>query len=209
MKDKKGLIFDFDGVICDSVNIKTQAFFQMYTKYGENIAEKVKEYHLEHGGLSRFEKLKYFHKNFLNISLSSKDLNSLCDEFSSKVLEGVISSKYISGAIKFINQNRFKRKLFICTGTPQNEIELILKRKGISNLFDDIYGSPESKTSIINRIVKNYNLETKDLLFFGDSETDYSASKSTKVDFIAINYDKNLLPNGTLFYENFDKLLIK
>lgn len=208
MKDKKGLIFDFDGVICDSVNIKTEAFYNMYIKYGENIAEKVKDYHLKHGGISRFEKLKYFHKNFLNISLSFDELNILCDEFSSKVFEGVISSKYISGALKFINQNRFKKKLFICTGTPQNEIELILKRKGIYDLFDDIHGSPESKSSIINNIIKNHNLEAKDLLFFGDSETDYFAAKSTKVEFIAINYDKNLLPNDTLFYENFENLIV-
>ena len=34
--------FDFDGVIKDSVDCKTEAFESMYSKYGNQIAEKVK-----------------------------------------------------------------------------------------------------------------------------------------------------------------------
>ena len=39
--------FDFDGVIKDSVDCKTEAFELMYSKYGFEIAEKVKKYHLK------------------------------------------------------------------------------------------------------------------------------------------------------------------
>ena len=58
----KNIFFDFDGVILDSVDCKTQAFEKMYSKYGNDIAKKVKKYHLNNGGVSRFEKFRFWHK---------------------------------------------------------------------------------------------------------------------------------------------------
>ena len=52
----KAIFWDFDGVIADSVNVKTDAFYELYLPYGKNIAEKVKEYHLANGGFS-FQKI--------------------------------------------------------------------------------------------------------------------------------------------------------
>ena len=62
----KAIIFDFDGVILDSVDVKTKAFKQMYSIYGDDVMRKVVDYHLLNGGISRYEKFKYFHENFLN-----------------------------------------------------------------------------------------------------------------------------------------------
>ena len=58
----KNIFFDFDGVIAESVSAKTDAFEEMYLPYGKDIAAKVVEYHKLHGGVSRYEKFKYFHK---------------------------------------------------------------------------------------------------------------------------------------------------
>ena len=63
----KGIIFDFDGVIVDSVGIKSDAFAHLYNSYGTQIENKVVEHHEKNGGLSREEKIKYYHKNFLNL----------------------------------------------------------------------------------------------------------------------------------------------
>ena len=41
LSNKTLFIFDFDGVLAESVNIKTEAFRSMYTQYGEEIAERV------------------------------------------------------------------------------------------------------------------------------------------------------------------------
>ena len=50
------IIFDFDGVILNSHNVKTQAFYDLFKKYGKEIAYKSKNYHLENTGISRFVK---------------------------------------------------------------------------------------------------------------------------------------------------------
>ena len=43
---QKILIYDFDGVVCDSVHIKTEAFVELYASYDENIQQAVRTYHL-------------------------------------------------------------------------------------------------------------------------------------------------------------------
>ena len=129
---KKGIIYDFDGVICDSVNIKTLAFSKMYEIYGNDIVNKVVNYHHENGGISRFKKIEYFHKNFLNINLTISKINELANEFSNLVVENVIKSNYIEGAYDFIKSNKEKYLQFICTGTPKEEIDIILKERNIS-----------------------------------------------------------------------------
>ena len=69
MLDKEILIFDFDGVICDSVNIKTQAFIELYKNYGSKIQEQVREYHLINSGISRFINLNTSNQFCLNMNL--------------------------------------------------------------------------------------------------------------------------------------------
>ena len=87
----KNIFFDFDGVILDSINCKTQAFEAMYTKYGQEIANQVKRYHLENGGVSRFEKFRHWHKKHLGIEITNEQLNTLSEEFSNLVVDQVIS----------------------------------------------------------------------------------------------------------------------
>ena len=75
LDNKKLFIFDFDGVIADSVEVKDLAFRSLYQIYGKEIIEKVSKYHLANGGISRYEKIKFFHNEFLNKKISEKELN--------------------------------------------------------------------------------------------------------------------------------------
>lgn len=45
-----GNIFDFDGVIVESADIKTNAFAELFEREGKDAEEKVVEYHLKNAG---------------------------------------------------------------------------------------------------------------------------------------------------------------
>ena len=47
MKKIKSIVFDFDGVIKESVDIKTKAFAKLYSKFGEKVLNNVLKHHLE------------------------------------------------------------------------------------------------------------------------------------------------------------------
>ena len=62
----KGIIFDFDGVIAESVQVKSDAFAELYKPYGTEIVKKVVEHHEANGGMSRYEKIRFYHGSFLD-----------------------------------------------------------------------------------------------------------------------------------------------
>ena len=57
----KAIIFDFDGVIADTLQLKTDAFAELYSPFGDHIIKKVVSHHKMNLGVSRFEKIKFYH----------------------------------------------------------------------------------------------------------------------------------------------------
>ena len=197
----KAIIFDFDGTIADSVDIKTDAFADLYKPYGGKIEKKVIKYHLTHGGVSRFEKIKYFHKEFLNIDLNKDKVQQLAQSFSKLVIDKVVNAPYIEGAFEFISNNYKKYSLFISTATPTNEIIDILHRKNLIHFFKDIKGSPESKIDHVKHIISKNNYLRNETVFIGDSESDKEAAVQNNLYFIQISkeeiefLEENSMPN--------------
>lgn len=196
------IIYDFDGVICDSVNVKTEAFVELYKDYGLDIQAKVREYHILNGGISRFEKFRYFQSVLLNQEVSENDIKELADKFALLVKEKVIASEYISGAYEFIKKNAF-RKQFVCTGTPETEIIEIAERKGISQFFKNFYGSPKTKIEIIDLILAQNFARKEECIFFGDAMTDFNAAYKCNLPFIGIKNNHTDFPSGTIIIEDF------
>ena len=62
----KSIIFDFDGVILDSVDVKGDSFFELFANKGKKIQKISKEYHYKNLGISRKVKIDYILKNILN-----------------------------------------------------------------------------------------------------------------------------------------------
>ena len=96
MKNSNLAVFDLDGVILESIDCKTRAFKDLYKNYGKEIQEKVERHHLQNGGISRFEKIKFYHKKYLNIELTDSEFRKLLDEFSRLSFNQILKSKYDS-----------------------------------------------------------------------------------------------------------------
>ena len=58
----KAIIFDFDGVLVESAEIKTEAFRQLFSSFPDKVHEIV-EYHKRNMGISRYVKFRYFYEN--------------------------------------------------------------------------------------------------------------------------------------------------
>ena len=179
----KNIFFDFDGVIAESVSAKTDAFEEMYLPYGKEIASKVVEYHKLHGGVSRYEKFKYFHKEFLNEVIDQKKVDALAIQFSNIVLNKVINSDQVPGANYFIEKYHKKFKFWIITGTPTDEMEIIAKKRGLVNYFFGIHGSPNNKRYWTENLIKKYKLNRDETIFLGDATTDMDAADFSKTHF--------------------------
>lgn len=199
----RAIVYDFDGVICDSVNVKTAAFAEMYESYGEEVVANVVAYHSANGGVSRFEKFKYYSKHLLGKNISEEEVIVLGNRFSDLVKQKVIHSAFINGAYSFLTNHAKMYKQFICTGTPETEIIEILNARKIDSYFTNIYGSPKTKDHILEMIMNDYLLEKNEILFIGDAMTDYKASIKTGVSFVGLLNDATKFPSGTTIIKDF------
>ena len=186
MNNIKAIIFDYDGVISESVDVKTRAFAKIYERYGNDIVNKVVRHHESNGGLSRFEKFKIYHNNFLGKEINKKEINFLANKFSELVIMEVINSPYVNGAINFISRNYKKYDFYISTGTPKNEIEIILKNKRIRKFFKAVYGSPTKKDLHIKEIIQQNRYLKSNIIFIGDAISDRDAALNNDIIFILI-----------------------
>ncbi len=185
ISDCQAIIFDFDGVIVESGQIKTQAFAELYRSYGEAVVSAVVHYHQQHGGLSRYHKFRYFQQHLLNKPPLTLDEEQTLDRrFSELVMEAVIASAAVSGANEFICQEAPRIPLFIASGTPENELKTIVARRGLAPYFTAIRGAPTLKPALIADILTTHNLVPETVLMIGDALIDYESAQQNGIAFL-------------------------
>lgn len=185
--DWKAVFWDFDGVILDSVNVKTEAFSQMFSQYGPEIQKAVVEYHLNHGGISRFEKFRHYYQEFLKMPITDDELSRLNKEFSALVVQKVIQSPYIEGALENLELLKMNKiPCYVVSGTPEKEITFIIESKGLRDFFTEIHGAPKTKAAILDDIMLRGSYRAVACLYLGDAMTDYEAAVHAGVHFHGI-----------------------
>jgi HAD superfamily hydrolase (TIGR01549 family) len=197
----EAIFFDFDGVICDSVNIKTQAFAEMYKKYGDTVVNKVVKYHLENGGVSRFNKFLYWHRVFFNEELTEFQLQEKSEHLTRLVFDKIIAAQFIDGAIETLKlAKKLNIPLYIVSATPDEEINKIVELKGLKDLFISIHGSPKSKSTIVKEILSKNTFNPNRCLFIGDALSDYEAANYNNLLFLGVVNESNhsIFPNNVI-----------
>lgn len=180
----KAVIFDFDGVIIESAEIKTRTFKLLFADYPDKVREIV-AYHQKNAGISRYLKFRYFYENILGQELSAQKEAELGERFSQIVLEQILKAPFVPGAIEFLSRNKDRYCLFIASGTPEGELEDIVAYRQLRQFFREVHGTPKQKAEIIEDILDRYSFERKEIVFIGDAESDRVAAEKIGVFFIA------------------------
>ena len=177
----KGIVFDFDGVLVESADIKTQAFADLFAKWPKYCAQMV-AYHKANMGVSRYAKFRYFYEELLKEPYTDEIGELLAARFSRQVFDRITMAPFVTGAKEFLAATPLP--LFIASGTPQDELEVICQIRGMVDFFKGIHGSPATKDLIVQRIMERYSFSPKELVFVGDAEADYKAAIDNGVHFI-------------------------
>lgn len=180
----RAVIFDVDGVIIESAEIKTRAFAMLFADYPDKLPEII-EYHQRNSGFSRYIKFRYFYEKILGQKLSVQKEAELGERFSQIVLEEVLKASLTPGAIEFLSQNKDRYQFFIASGIPEEEVKNIIAHRQLSHFFQEIYGSPKQKDEIIEDILNRNSLQKKEAVYVGDAESDRIAAEKAGIPFIA------------------------
>ena len=188
------LILDFDGVVLQSVDVKTRAFIELYAEHGPEVVAKVLEHHLVHGGVSRFEKFRLYHRAFLGRALKPEEEAALGERFSALVEDAVVAAPWVAGAREYLEMDYRRLPIFVASGTPEAELARIVERRGIAHYFAGVHGSPRKKGEIIATCTREGGLAATRVLMVGDSITDYEGAQEAGAAFLGITRDRSAFP---------------
>jgi HAD superfamily hydrolase (TIGR01549 family) len=163
-------------VLVESVEVKTHAFAELFRPYGDEVVAQVVAYHLVNGGISRFEKFRYFFRELIRQPLSKETERQLGIEFSKLVETKVVAAPWVKGAEAFLKAWHNVLPLFIASGTPEEELKRIVEKRGMNCYFCGVCGSPRGKEEILRQVIAENGFASSRVLMVGDALSDLEAA---------------------------------
>ncbi len=104
MTEPRAIVFDFDGVIVESVEIKNRAFGELFRADHPERVDEILRFQLENLGLSRLVKFPRIYEEILGLPFPDGELERLDREFSRIVFEGVLRCPFVPGAPELLER---------------------------------------------------------------------------------------------------------
>lgn len=194
MIDYKGVIFDLDGTILDSLKVWQNVDRDFFIKRGLNIPL---DYTKNISGMTILETAQYT-KDICGIDDSIEDIieewkKSAYSQYKNKVKLKKGALEYIT----FLKENNIK--IGIATACEKKLYEACLKKHKIYDLFDTIIDSTfvergKSFPDIYELCAKNLDLSPKDIIVFEDILDAINGAKKAGMRVYAV-YDENSQDN--------------
>jgi|688.fasta_scaffold04304_15 phosphoglycolate phosphatase-like HAD superfamily hydrolase len=179
-------LFDFDGVLIDSAEIKAAGFIAVLPGLSPNDVRSVHDYVSMHGGVSRFVKFRYIYERILGAHLPDDTLATLCNRYSQWVYARVLAAPEIPGVAQFLAKLSPGQFAYVVSGTPQDELRELIRVRTWGGTFAEILGSPTPKADLVRDLVGRQSMDREETVFFGDSITDLEAAEQSFVPFVGI-----------------------
>ena len=179
----KVIVLDFDGVIVESLDIKTQAFRDLFSDYPEHI-DDIMSYHIEHNAISRYIKFEYIVTHILGETYDEARTRELGARFSQLVQQKVTECPYVNGTEEFLTYFSARVPLYVASSTPKEELDEIIKARGIDRHFKGTYGTPWQKYDVLQKVMLEEKVTPEMVAYIGDSNEDLAVAQKTAVFFI-------------------------
>ena len=199
----EALLFDFDGVIIDSVPVRTRGFRQIFEGYPAEAVEALIAYHRINGGISRFVKIRYFFETLLRTPITEAKVQEFAGRYS-QIMRSELAdfSVIIPETLEFIRRIHGRVRLHIASGSEEQELRWLCETLGIAAFFDSIHGSPTPKTTLVADLMAARGYRREAVCLIGDSINDYEAAEASGIGFFGYN-NPELRGTGAGYIEGF------
>ena len=183
----KQIIFDFDGVLAETNNIRFNGFVKLFKDFSKEKLDHFIDYIRYNGGLSRYKKIQYFFNKILQKPVSDDAILEWAERYSRLVKESVIKAKPVEGSLDFLENYASRFEFSIVSGSDQEELRSVCSARKIKHYFVEIMGSPPEKDINIANLLIGKHWKRETCLYVGDSINDYDAARKNGIDFIGRN----------------------
>ncbi|MEN6336462.1 MAG: HAD-IA family hydrolase [Phycisphaerales bacterium] len=178
------VIFDFDGVLAETNEIRFQGFTELFRDLPEGVMTRFMDFVRANGGLSRYGKIRHLYENILRRPVSEDEVAALAGRYSEIVKEKVIEAQPVAGSLEFLAGNNGRFEFAVVSGSDQDELRQVCRARGIEKYFRAILGSPKEKGENLIELLARERWERRDSVYVGDSQNDYQAAIEAGIDFI-------------------------
>lgn len=178
----KIFVFDFDGTLVDSVNLKLNTFFKIFQPYciPESVISSVLK---EFPDLNRYDTIQFI----LDRGKLLANAKALSELYSSIVLDGILKAPHLEFAAETLNfLKKSNCSVYLSSNTPQLILDEIIKRMKWKRYFKDVFGYPTLKVDTLKKIISSSEFPSSSVLVIGDGESDKISAKLNKTDFFRV-----------------------
>lgn len=185
------IIWDFDGVILNSNEIRNKGFEEVLREFPKNQVDDLMSYHHKNGGLSRYVKFRYFFEKIRGEKITEEEVIIWAKNFSGIVLKLLTDKNLINREVISYIRDYYKTKtMHIVSASDQNELRTICSIIEIDKYFKSIHGSPTTKIINVKKLITLNDYNSDDVLLIGDSINDRDAAISNDINFSGYNNHK-------------------
>lgn len=181
---KPGLIFDCDGVLLNSNRLKQRAFLKTLEQFGfeRKTIHRFSRFQTARFGLSRYRLFEEL-LSWDDPACSRVSHEELLLAFGTLMRLDYTAARTTPGLRSVLHSLRKQFRLFIVSGSDQAELRELLGQRDWGTYFDEVLGSPTSKSENIKTLlglVKDIRM----VAFIGDAEADFTAASAHGLRFI-------------------------
>ncbi len=184
------VVFDFDGTLIDSKDVKTanyvEAFFKIF-KPKEKYRDTVKESCLYTSGANRFIQLQDTLQR-LGLQTTEEQKQLWSREYSrlnAEALSKIEEFPSVRKTLEILKKNGYH--LYAASGILDEEFKRELKRRGLDTYFLGIEGGDK-----LGSLKKLKESGYKRIIFVGDTKYDKKTAEEAKTEFFMINSDEDI-----------------
>lgn len=184
------VVFDCDGVLLDSNNLKTVVFQKVLAHHGFEADEiaRFRDYQVRNFGVSRYRLFDAVVEGRFG-EARDVSLERLLEDFGRLCRTGYLEQPETAGMREALARaGADGRPLYVVSGSDEAELRDVLHQRRLAASFSNIYGSPATKIENLDRVRAHRRAqgapEGERMLFVGDAEADMLAATAAGADFV-------------------------
>jgi len=190
----KVVVFDFDGVIVPSEEIKIEGYGLMFSEFGEEvpsaaIEEARREFSDARG--NRFDIIRSILTRTGKTEKLEEGVAVYAERFGKIVKERIESLRVTDGVHELLGKLSKEFPLYINSNNPDDVLRVTLQSLGVEKYFKGIYGSSKKKAENLAEIARLESASSQEMLFIGDGTGDLKAAQEFGCKFIGIAHKVN------------------
>ncbi|ANN15911.1 hypothetical protein SD37_09825 [Amycolatopsis orientalis] len=186
------VIFDLDGVLVDSNEMKAQCIRATFAAFPEELVGEFVEEFRRTFGRSRREHFSWFHSRSIRHGLAEANAEEFYLTYAG-IYANLLATSYPRAPLcahadrLVIRLSTRGVPLHVATGTLTAEANAVLKHAGLGAAFHSVLGGEEPKARRIEQILATSGVAPGEAVLLGDTRQDALAADEAGCDFVLVS----------------------